>query len=91
MAAADARLFGNIFFGNGAGHYVQNMAEFLERKLGDPEAKLQLQVVARHAPIPWASLHVGDVSNCRETGTTRAIVPNMDSPSSLFPPYFIWS
>jgi len=62
MARAGARLFNVLFFGPGAADDSRKIGEFLRKNLTDPDTRLHLQILAETAPLPWASLYVGDAS-----------------------------
>ena len=66
MARAGALLFQKVFFGPAAGDDSKRIGGFLRSLATDPGKRLQLQVVAETAPIPWALLYMGDAS----TGAT---------------------
>jgi len=62
MARAGALLFQKVFFGPAAGDDSKRIGSFLRTAASDPTKRLQLQVVAETAPIPWALLYMGDAS-----------------------------
>jgi hypothetical protein len=62
MARAGALLFQKVFFGPAAGDDSKRIGSFLRSLATDPGKRLQLQVVAETAPIPWALLYMGDAS-----------------------------
>jgi len=66
MARAGALLFQKVFFGPAAGDDSKRIGSFLRTVASDPARRLELQVVAETAPIPWALLYIGDAS----TGAT---------------------
>ena len=62
MARAGALLFQKVFFGPAAGDDSKRIGTFLRTLASDPTRRLELQVVAETAPIPWALLYMGDAS-----------------------------
>jgi hypothetical protein len=62
MARAGALLFQKIFFGPAAGADLKVVGNFLRQVASDPAKRLNLQVVAEVAPIPWGLLYMGDAS-----------------------------
>jgi len=62
MARAGALLFQKVFFGPAAGDDSKRIGNFLRTVASDPARRLELQVVAETAPIPWALLYMGDAS-----------------------------
>ena len=62
MARAGALLYQKLFFGPAAGDDSKRLGTFLRQVASDPARRLELQVVAALAPIPWSLLYVGDAS-----------------------------
>ncbi len=62
MARAGALLFQKVFFGPAAGDDSKRIGSFLRTVASDPARRLELQVVAETAPIPWALLYMGDAA-----------------------------
>ncbi len=63
MARAGALLFQKLFFGPAAGDDSKRIGAFLRQVASDPAKRLDLQIVAEAAPIPWSLLYVGDASS----------------------------
>ncbi|OUL98590.1 CHAT domain-containing protein [Variovorax sp. JS1663] len=63
LADAGAMLFRKIFQPNGAAADLLSLGKKLRASLAEPSARLQLQIVAEHAPIPWAAMYVGDTAD----------------------------
>ena len=66
MARAGALLFQKLFFGPAAGDDSKRIGTFLRQVASDPAKRLNLQIVAEAAPIPWGLLYVGDASVRRD-------------------------
>ena len=61
LARAGARLFQKIFLPNAAGLDLAALAQHLRTIAGDPDVRLQLQIVTNRFPVPWGLLYLGDV------------------------------
>src|SRR4029078_8589037 len=62
MARAGALLFQKVFFWPPPGGDSKRIGSFLRTVASDPARRLELQVVAETAPIPWALLYMGDAA-----------------------------
>ncbi len=61
MACAGAKLFDDLFYYPGSRADINSVGDYLRNiALGAP--KLKLQFAADRAPLPWAMLYLGDVS-----------------------------
>lgn len=63
MAEAGRRLFRKIFFAPESGQDSWRIGNKLQQQLQNTKASYKIKIVAQAAPIPWASLYVGDVSD----------------------------
>lgn len=62
LARAGALLFQKMFFGPAAAADSKAVGEYLRKMSSDQAARLKLQILAEHVPVPWGLLYVGDVS-----------------------------
>ena len=62
LARAGARLFQQLFLHHAAGADARRVGEWLQRYATDPALRLTVQVFAYRAPLPWAMLYLGEVS-----------------------------
>jgi hypothetical protein len=62
LARAGAWLFQRLFFHPEAGADARVIGEWLRAQATNPGVCLTVQVVADHAPLPWAMLYLGDAS-----------------------------
>jgi hypothetical protein len=63
LARAGSRLFQQLFLHPAAGADARVVGEWLRGFAMDPNLRLTVQVVADHAPLPWAMLYLGDASD----------------------------
>lgn len=62
LARAGSRLFQQLFLHPAAGADARKVGEWLRGYALNPGLRLNLQVVADQAPLPWAMLYLGDAS-----------------------------
>jgi hypothetical protein len=63
LARAGSRLFQQLFLHPAAGADARVVGEWLRGFAMNPDLRLTVQVVADHAPLPWAMLYLGDASD----------------------------
>jgi len=66
LARAGSRLFQQLFLHPAAGADARRVGEWLRGYAMNPDLRLTVQVVADHAPLPWAMLYLGDASGGSE-------------------------
>jgi hypothetical protein len=63
LARAGQRLFQQLFLHPAAGADARAIGNWLQSYALNPGLRLTVQVVADHAPLPWAMLYLGDASD----------------------------
>jgi phosphoribosylcarboxyaminoimidazole (NCAIR) mutase len=63
MARAGAGLFQRLFLHDAAGDDARAIGRWLRDNAMDPGVRLTVQIIADHAPLPWAMLYLGDAAS----------------------------
>ena len=63
LARAGASLFQRLFLHDAAGNDARAIGEWLRDNAMDPGVRLTVQIIADHAPLPWAMLYLGDAAS----------------------------
>ena len=63
MARAGALLFRMLFAHDGGSTDAKEVGTWLRELTSDDASPLSIQIMSKRAPIPWALMYVGDVSN----------------------------
>ena len=63
LARAGASLFQRLFLHDAAGADARAIGEWLRDNAMDPGVRLTVQIIADHAPLPWAMLYLGDAAS----------------------------
>jgi hypothetical protein len=63
LARAGASLFQRLFLHDAAGNDAKAVGEWLRDNAMDPGVRLTVQIIADHAPLPWALLYLGDAAS----------------------------
>jgi hypothetical protein len=63
LARAGASLFQRLFLHDAAGNDARAIGEWLRDNAMDPGVRLTVQIIADHAPLPWAMLYLGNAAS----------------------------
>jgi len=72
LARAGASLFQRLFLHDAAGRDARAVGEWLRDNAMDPGIRLTVQVIADHAPLPWALLYLGDAGKTAMSWSSSA-------------------